>query len=152
VLGAFGRYKGGLHDADRHGILLAVLAALVAQDLELAKKLLQVRKSDFPSHPRQFALFKQVVNQAVEEEIAGERFLRITEDAVIRDFFSLFNIHRLPLDKGRADVMGEFKRLEFPLAPAPLGNYLFAWFYLQSIAEPPANQVSWDKLREIMTA
>jgi len=148
---AFRGFKGSLHDSHRHGLMFGVLAALLAQDLALAGDLIRLCKT-CRSHPRHLLVFKKFQKNASEAEMGGVRFLRVTHTETIEEFFGLFNAYRLPLDEGRADVIGEHKRVEYPIAPAPLGNYLFTWLYLQMIADPPVTQTSWTTLREIMTS
>lgn len=147
---AYKKYGGRLHDADRAGLMLGILAALLAHELDVASDLLSLSKT-CPSHPRHLSLFKNWIRNAVETEIDGQQYLRVSDSAVIKEFFGLFNIYRLPLDKGRADIIGEFKRKEFPIITSPIGNYLFTWLYIQSIAEPPVTQATWGTLRELMT-
>jgi hypothetical protein len=147
---AFANFPGRHHDADRKALMLGVLCALLAQELELATSLLK-RAKTCPSHPRHLALFKHIIASARPVVVDGQTFLRVTDEAVREEFFSLFNIYRLPLDQKRADLIGEGGRQEFPLAPTPLGNYVFSWCYLLLFAEPLATQMDRDGLREIMT-
>ena len=129
----------------RGEIMMAVMAALAAQDLELANALLNLRKT----MPGQHYKWLKAICKGAQTQItpAGPR-IKITQTKAVAAFFDLYNAYRLPSAPMFYQQVNEFCVTGQPA----IGNYLLSWFYLQSVAQEMPASVDWALLGELMTS
>ena len=129
----------------RGRIATAVMAALAAQDLELANALLNLRKT----MPGQHYKWLKAICKGAQTQItpAGPR-IKITQAKAVAAFFDLYNAYRLPSAPMFYQQVNEFCVTGQPA----IGNYLLSWFYLQSVAQEMPASVDWALLGELMTS
>lgn len=137
-------------DAGSSGVVLGIVAALLAERTDLASELIALRSTQ-PEHKRQFAMLK-ALTKWLEKRAAGPAAKggRAVDPAVERKFFEVFNAYRLPLNKQCTAALGGDHRLgtNYKLIDA----YLYAWIYLLYFAAEPSRTTSWDTIAELLTA
>ena len=125
-------------------IRTAAHAALLAQDLELLQRVVQVR-STIASFPRQWRLFHEIARVGRNETHGGDDFLRVDDAGVREEFMAVFQAHRQPWFNDAQVLLGE----QWYTASL-IGGFVHAWTYLQTFAPEPTTRCEWPALRELL--
>lgn len=129
----------------RKWVFLAAISALAAQDLELARDLLNLRTTMPGPH---YKWLKAICKGAETQNTANGPRIKITQANAVAAFFGLYNAYRLPDAQTSFNLVGRSDMFTFPV----IGNYLLSWFYLQSVAQEMPASVDWALLGELMTS
>lgn len=130
-------------ELERGHLMKTVVMALAAQDLPLARELMELRKS----MPEQQAKWLKAICKYAEQEgepgVGGGRIV-IRHPKAIEAFFELYNMLRLP----------DIPKIKEQYGERPIGRspevYLLTWVYLFSVEPIPPETVDWELLSELM--
>ncbi len=134
-------------DSGKQGVPLAVMAALLADRLDLATDLLSIRKTQ-SERRKQWELMKAIVKELTEQNRQGGGRIVITDPSLHRGLFEVFNAVRLPTEAASSQALGEFKLMQDNL----LSTYLYAWLYLLYFVEPRQEAIGWPAMRTLITS
>ena len=129
----------------RMWIFFATIAALAAQNLELARSLVSLRTTMPGPH---YKWLKAICKGAEMQNTPDGPRLRFTQPKAVSAFFGLYNAYRLPDAQTSFKSVGRTDMYMYPV----IGNYLLSWVYLQSVAQEVPATVDWPLLGELMTS
>lgn len=138
------RSKGNLHAVQQKTLIEGIICALLANDLELASRIAQIR-STLSTSKLLFPLLKRFIKQAELQKIEGRDVIRIHDEGLRGECFAVLDHfrrrvgtdHRMP-----GDANMYFGMIE--------GAYLWAWLCLQSCAPQPVLHSDWTTLSDLL--
>jgi hypothetical protein len=129
----------------RTRIFFAAISALAAQNLELARSLVNLRTTMPGSH---YKWLKAICKGAAIQSTPDGPRIRIAQPKAVAAFFDLYNAYRLPDLQTSWKLVGRTDMYMYPV----IGNYLLSWVYLQSVTQEAPATVDWPLLGELMTS